>query len=129
MNTVRIALSAFAIATALVLGGCAAEPTAESDGPPPPTPTVTPSVVVDTADLEGDEFTIGVGEAMAIDVDGNPDAYRALLIDASIAEFYAGTSDGLQPTIVGVKPGTTEVVVGDPSKESEEISFTVVVTE
>lgn len=132
MNRIRLAMSAAVLAGAVALAGCVATPGSqalESDGPPAPTPTVTPKVIVETNGLQGDEITIAVGEAMAIDAEGNPDAYRALVIDASIAEFYAGTRDGLQPTIVGVAPGETQVVIGDPSGESDDISFNLVVTE
>lgn len=130
MKTMRVCVAAVALIALVGLAGCAAAsaPAVEDDGLVFPTPTVTPEFTVETGDLEGEEYTIAVGEAMSIAVDGDPDVYRAIMIDAGIAEFYAGNGD-LQPTIVGVAPGTTDVVIGDPSGEGEDIAFTVVVTD
>ncbi len=111
-------IAAMTLGTILLLTGCT---------PDSPEPVQT----IELNDLESDQVTIAVGEILSIDADEHPDAYRAIVIDASVGEFIPGKADPdtVNPSVRGVAPGETEVVLSDPTGELDEVSFTLTVTD
>ena len=121
MRTRISAIAAIALGAVLLLTGCT------GDSAPQPSPTQT----IQIDEVASEEVTIAVGEELSIDAGDHPEVYRAIVIDASVAEFVPGTagSDATNPSLLGVASGESDIVLSDPAGELEDISFTLTVTD
>lgn len=94
-----------------------------------PTPSAQPEISLDIERAAEESITLAVGEVLVITPADETHALRAVLLDSAIAEFTQGTSEsgGSAPSIRGIAPGETEVVLSDPTGQMDDVSFSLTV--
>lgn len=126
------AMSLLVVSLATGLAACSAT---SSDGGSSPSASATDSpevqtpVVVESADLDGQQLAASVGQFIDIVVgDSDPALWTATVDTPGVVEFYAGGADGasiVNPGFAALTEGATSVTMTDGTST---LTFTITVT-
>lgn len=117
------------LAVTAIIGTAAIASACDANNFSAPTPSAHPEVSLDIEHAAEESMTLAVGELLVITPADETHTLRAVLLDSAVAEFTQGTSEsgGSAPSIRGIAPGETEVVLSDPTGQRDDVSFTLTV--
>ena len=127
-----VAISLIALSVGAGLSACSNATTDNTSTPsaePTDSPEVQKPVVVESADLDGQQLAATVGQFIDINVgDSDPALWTATAETPGVVEFYSGGPDGassVNPGFAGLTVGATSVTMTDGVTT---LTFTITVT-